>query len=152
MTIFLSNASNCQAGHQTTNKTGCQHGDCRWSLFPGLQITRSDIRPQAKWAVTLVIANGHISLPQGFMRVCIGKHTHFITLEGSIPCKKAILKCSEVLRVHIFLYKRKTFKFNTKQTINRNIYNSVNGKTKKHCRFYLFCSSWVILVLIGVKS
>ena len=47
--------------------------------FPKLQITRSDIRPHIKWTVCLVIAYGHLNLPQGFVWICMGKHTHFIT-------------------------------------------------------------------------
>ena len=41
-------------------------------IFLNLQITRSDIRPHTKWAVSLVIAYGHFNLPQGFVRVCMG--------------------------------------------------------------------------------
>ena len=37
--------------------------------FLNLQITRSDIRPHIKWAVSLVIAYGHFNLPQGFVWV-----------------------------------------------------------------------------------
>ena len=35
--------------------------------FLNLQITRSDIRPHIKWAVSLVIAYGHFNTPQGFV-------------------------------------------------------------------------------------
>ena len=42
------------------------------TLFVNLQITRSDIRPQVKWAVNLVIAEGHFKLPQRFVWVCMG--------------------------------------------------------------------------------
>ena len=31
-----------------------------------------------KWAVSLVIADGHFNLPQGFVWVCSGKYTRFI--------------------------------------------------------------------------
>ena len=48
-----------------------------------LQITRSDTRPHMKWAISLVNADGHSSLPQGFVWVRIGEHTHFIPPEGS---------------------------------------------------------------------
>ena len=51
-------------------------------LFLTLQVTRSDIRLHIKLAVSLVIAYGHFNLPQGFVWVCMGKHTHFITSEG----------------------------------------------------------------------
>ena len=37
--------------------------------FLNLQVTRSDIRPHTKWAVSLVIAYGHFSLPRGFVWV-----------------------------------------------------------------------------------
>ena len=40
--------------------------------FLNSQITRSDIRPHIKWAVSLVIAYGHFSLPQGFVSVYMG--------------------------------------------------------------------------------
>ena len=52
-------------------------------LFLNLQITRSDIRPHIKWAVSLVIAHGHVYLPQGFVWVCMGSHAHFITPKGA---------------------------------------------------------------------
>ena len=39
-------------------------------LFLNLEITRSDIMPHIKWAVSLVIAYGHFNLPQGFVWVC----------------------------------------------------------------------------------
>ena len=35
-----------------------------------------------KSTVSLVIADGHLNLPQRFVWVYMGKHTHFITLEG----------------------------------------------------------------------
>ena len=41
---------------------------CRvWPTFSELQITRSDIRPHIKWAVSLVIAYGQFNFPYGFM-------------------------------------------------------------------------------------
>ena len=36
----------------------------------------------SKMSGSLVIEDGHINLPQGFVWVCTGKHTHFITPEG----------------------------------------------------------------------
>ena len=33
------------------------------SYFFNLQITRSDTRPHIKWAVSLLIADGHFNLP-----------------------------------------------------------------------------------------
>ena len=56
---------------------------CMTILFLNLQITRSDIRPHIKWAVSLVIAYGHFNLPQGFVWVCMSSHTHFITPKGT---------------------------------------------------------------------
>ena len=47
--------------------------------FQNLQITRTDFRPHIKWAVSMVIAYGYFNLPQGFVWVCMGTHTHFIT-------------------------------------------------------------------------
>ena len=32
-----------------------------------------------KWAISLVVADGANNLPQVFVWVCMGKHTHFIT-------------------------------------------------------------------------
>ena len=41
-------------------------------VFRYLQITRSDIRPHIKWAITaLVIAFGHFNLPQELVWVCM---------------------------------------------------------------------------------
>ena len=37
---------------------------CGHTLVPWLQSTRSDIRPQVKWVVSLIIADGHFNLPQ----------------------------------------------------------------------------------------
>ena len=36
-----------------------------------------------KWAVRRVTVDGHFNLPKGFVWVCMGKHTHFITQEGT---------------------------------------------------------------------
>ena len=47
--------------------------------FLTLPITRSYIMPHVKWAVSLVIADGDFTLPQGFVWVFMGEHTHFIT-------------------------------------------------------------------------
>ena len=40
--------------------------------FSDLQIIKSDIRPQIKWAVNLVIACGHFNVIQGFAWVHMG--------------------------------------------------------------------------------
>ena len=37
----------------------------------GLQVTKMEIRPQAKWAVSLVIAGGRFNIPHGFVWVTI---------------------------------------------------------------------------------
>ena len=42
---------------------------CMTILFLKLQITRSDIKPHIKWAVSLLIAYGQFNFPQGFMWV-----------------------------------------------------------------------------------
>ena len=50
------------------NDTWSQYGQsvsCMTILFLNLQITRSDIRPYIKWAVSRVIAYGHFNLPRG---------------------------------------------------------------------------------------
>ena len=46
-----------------------------------VQISRSDIRPHIKWAVSLVILHFVNLLPR-FVWVYMGYHTHFITPEG----------------------------------------------------------------------
>ena len=51
------------------------------TTFLCLQITKSDIRPQVKWAVSLVIAAGYFNIRQGFVWIYMGKHIHLITLE-----------------------------------------------------------------------
>ena len=48
------------------------------------KLANHQIRPHMKWAVRLVIAYGHFDLPQGFVWVCLGQHTHFITPKGDI--------------------------------------------------------------------
>ena len=55
------------------------------TLFRCLQITKADIRPQVNWAVDLVISDSHFNLPQGFVWVCMGSHTHFITFDSLLP-------------------------------------------------------------------
>ena len=40
--------------------------------FLNMQITRSDIRPHKKWAVSLVIAYGHLNLPHVGMYMPLG--------------------------------------------------------------------------------
>ena len=50
--------------------------------FLDLQITRSDIRPHIKRAVSLVSAYDHFYLPRGFVWVYMGLYTHFITPEN----------------------------------------------------------------------
>ena len=48
----------------------CGHSvSCMTILFLNLPITRSDIRPHIKWAVSLMIAYGHFNFPQGFVWV-----------------------------------------------------------------------------------
>ena len=49
-----------------------------------LQITKSDMRPQVKWAVSLVIAHDDVNLSLEFKLVCLGQHTYFIAPEGNI--------------------------------------------------------------------
>ena len=66
------------------NDTWSQWGhsvSCMTILFLDFQITRSNIRPHIKLAFSLVIASGQFNLPQGFVWVCMGKQTHFITPE-----------------------------------------------------------------------
>ena len=44
--------------------------------FLCLQITRSDIRSEVKWAVNMIIADSHFNLPQGFVCICTNKQTN----------------------------------------------------------------------------
>ena len=56
------------------NDTWSQKGhsvSCMTIPFLTLQMTRADIRPHIQWAVSLVIADGHFNLPQGFVWVCM---------------------------------------------------------------------------------
>ena len=53
------------------------------AIFLCLQITKSDIRPQVKVAVSPMIADGHFNLPQELVLLCMGSHTHFNHLEDT---------------------------------------------------------------------
>ena len=56
------------------------------NTFLNLQITRSDIKPHTKWAVSLVIADGHFNLPHVFVWV---RNIHtFITPKGGKEKKR----------------------------------------------------------------
>ena len=55
-----------------------------------LQITKSDIRPQVQWTVSLVIADGHFNLPQ-LVWVCMA---YILTLS---PLRDKELKTSILL-------------------------------------------------------
>ena len=59
------------------------------TIFCVCKSSKSHIRPQVKWAVSLVIADGHFNLPQGFVWACVVKHTHSVIQGG--PCKVTIL-------------------------------------------------------------
>ena len=48
-----------------------------------IQITKSDIMSQRKWALSLVITDGHIDLHQGFVWVCMDWYAHVITTENT---------------------------------------------------------------------
>ena len=41
------------------------------ALFLCFQILKSDIRPEGKWTVSLMVANGHFSLPKVFVWACM---------------------------------------------------------------------------------
>ena len=51
---------------------------------------RSENRHQVKWAVILVTVNGFLRLPQRYVRVCTGQHTHFITPHPEV-CMRYLL-------------------------------------------------------------
>ena len=65
--------------------------------FLNLQITRSDIRPYIKSAVSLVITYyyGHFNLPQGFVWVCMDSHTRFITHDGMSMAEELCTQCNQ---------------------------------------------------------
>ena len=91
---------------------------CMTILFLNLLIARSDIRPHTKWAVRLVIAYGHFNLPQGFVWVCMGQHTHFITPKGIRQDSFVELNCNllshmiyQYLSIAIFCYITFQFKY-----------------------------------------
>ena len=56
---------NQQIRHQATHKVGCQPED---------------------------FAYGHVNLPQGFVWVCMGQYTHFVTPEGITVWMAQILR------------------------------------------------------------
>ena len=45
---------------------------------------QSDMKSQLKWTVSLVMADDHFKLPQGFVWVCVSQHTCFITTESRL--------------------------------------------------------------------
>ena len=69
-------------------------------FFHGLEVTRSDIRPQGYGhkPFNLVIADGHFNLSDGFVWVYMGFYTHFMILEGALISNKVnfcvkVFKC-----------------------------------------------------------
>ena len=61
--FVLFNDTSSQLGHSVS---------CKTILLLNLQITRSDVTPDIKWAVSLVNAYGCFNLPQGFVWVRMG--------------------------------------------------------------------------------
>ena len=61
---------------------------CMATSFVNLKIIKTDMRPQIKWAVSLVIAYGHFNHLPGRREegggVCMGLHTHFFSLDGRV--------------------------------------------------------------------
>ena len=69
------------------------------TLFWCLQITKSDIRLRMKWIFHLAIPNSHVNHPKGFVWVCMGEHTHLITLAID-GCTLSSLSHTAHLSVH----------------------------------------------------
>ena len=65
-TILFPILANHQIRHQASHREGCQPGNCRWSLY----------------------------LPRGFVWVCMGWHTYFITPEGTRTRIRKQLTCT----------------------------------------------------------
>ena len=86
---------NCSVGLRVSVRTlGVTYDH---TLFYVGQITKLDIRQlDKKWAISLVIADGHINLPQEFTRVCMGLKRTF-TLRVLIKWCKIYM----VLKVYI---------------------------------------------------
>ena len=74
---------------------------CMTILFLNLQITRSDVRPYIKWAVSLVIAYGHYNLPQGFFVGMYGLTYHFNNLEGHKQVKQMKMQKTKHVKIVI---------------------------------------------------
>ena len=73
---------------------------CMTILFLNLQITRLDIRPYKKWAVSLVIAYGHFNLPREFVWVNI------LILSSRGECVGKCMYSCQLVDVNNFLYVR----------------------------------------------
>ena len=69
-----------------------------------MQITKSDIRPQIKRAVSLVTADDHFNLPLEFVWVCKGYYTHFITPEGEIADESSHCPTEKLPSLTIMIY------------------------------------------------
>ena len=71
-------------------------------LFQNLQITRSDIRPHIKWAVSLVTAYGHFNLPQGGL--CGYVWVNILTLSPPRDWTNKTMEGREALGISLFIY------------------------------------------------
>ena len=69
-----------------------------------MQITKSDIRPHIKRAVSLVTADDHFNLPLEFVWVCKGYYTHFITPEGQVADKSSYCPTEKLPSLTIMIY------------------------------------------------
>ena len=63
-------------------------------LFLNLQITRSNVRPHTKWAVSLMIVYGHFTTPRGRFQV---KVTNYFNTCETFLTGGALPKLSTVL-------------------------------------------------------
>ena len=85
--------------------------------LPNLQVTKSDIRPHIKLAVSLVITHGHFNLPQGFVwvhnlanitrEICFTELLHedlsSIIIIYTVKCN------TKILEVHLFAFAYRLF-------------------------------------------
>ena len=61
----------------------------------------SETKSHAKWAVSLMIVDGHFDLPQRFVWVCTGLHIHSITPSLFVLHSHKTSNIKHVIRVHV---------------------------------------------------
>ena len=110
--------------------------------FLYLQITRSDIGPHVKCAVNMVTADGH-NLPQGFVWVCMGSHTHFITPEDTFTASTLIIQSLHYCKIfwhYVTLLSNKSHPISLLDSIMWIPNSSYDTSTEKVLSFSLWLS------------